>query len=170
MAMSANYSQTNTTVVSTVDGVTELTDDDDKVFGNPWDNTDPFTSAYTRKMMSYAFICYIRQAILFMGIPGNAICCAVFVKQGLSDRINLLLFWLAVIDFGHLSLQFPSSIACYTTDRVLIHNVEMVVYAQISRMFIASGKISGNLVVVMSVERCLHVVIPFRARRLLTYR
>ncbi|KAL8578068.1 hypothetical protein ACOMHN_019784 [Nucella lapillus] len=88
----------------------------------------------------------------------------------MMGRINLLLFWLAVIDFVHLSLQFPSSIACYTTDRVLIHNVDMVVNAKLSKMFIASRVISGNLVVVMSVERCLHVVIPFRARRLMAYR
>ncbi|KAL8578064.1 hypothetical protein ACOMHN_019780 [Nucella lapillus] len=156
--------------MSTVDGVTELTDDDGKAVGRPWDTSDPFVDVYTRVLVVTVFKCYVRQATLLIGVPGNAICCVVFWKQGLSDRINLLLFWQAVIDFLHLALQVPTMITCYSSDSILNNNVDIILSTKIIRMYVACGAISGVLAVVMSVERCLHVVFPIRARRLLTYR
>ncbi|KAL8558168.1 hypothetical protein ACOMHN_035473 [Nucella lapillus] len=89
--------------------------------------------------------------------------------QGVKDRINLLLFWLAVTDGLSLTLQLPMKTTCYLSDPTLIHNVHVIVNAKLARMYLCCSFISGTLIVVMSVERCLSVVMPLKARRLLTY-
>ncbi|KAL8578054.1 hypothetical protein ACOMHN_019770 [Nucella lapillus] len=105
--------------ISSSSAGTELTHDDGKAVGRPWDTSDPFVSAYTRDLIVTVFKCYIRHIILYIGIPGNIICCVVFWK--------------------------------------------------VIRLYVACGTVSGNLNMVMSVERCLLVVTPFKARRLLSY-
>ncbi|KAL8578231.1 hypothetical protein ACOMHN_040992 [Nucella lapillus] len=169
MAVSANHSQTDGPVVGTEDGASELGDAGMAV-GRPWDTSDPFFSAQTRELLKTVFKCYIQQVISWIGVLGNLTCCVVFWKQGLSDRINLLLFWLAVIDFINLASMLPFTLTCYSSDVILINNINVIVHTKINRIYVTCGYISGTLIVVMSVERCLHVVIPFKARRLLTYR
>ncbi|XP_076455769.1 uncharacterized protein LOC143290303 [Babylonia areolata] len=136
----------------------------------PWDTSDPFFSVHTRELMKLIFKCCIRQAIIFFGIPGNVLCCLVFWKQGLSDRINLLLFWLAVVDLINLTSQLSTKCACYFTDPIQIHNFSVVINATVTHIYLWAGFVSGALVVVMSVDRCLFVTMPLKARNLLTYR
>ncbi|KAL8604973.1 hypothetical protein ACOMHN_028601 [Nucella lapillus] len=169
IVVSANHSQTDSPVVSAVDGVTEL-GDAGRAVGRPWDTSDPFFTAETRNLIRIIFSCGIHPVVLYPGILANLTCCVVFWKQGLSDRINLLLFWLAVADCLHLASRIQTSITCYSSDNILIQQVVIIADAKINIIYAACGFISGNLIVVMSVERCLHVVIPFKARRLLTYR
>ncbi|KAL8576082.1 hypothetical protein ACOMHN_001432 [Nucella lapillus] len=132
--------------------------------------TKVFFSAHTREVLITVFKCYLRQLIVFLGIPGNIISCLVFFKQGLSDRIHLLLFWLAVADLTNLATQLLFSPACYLTDPGLAVNWDTVFHAKIVYINLWAGFVSGTLVVVMSVDRCLFVVMPLKARRLLTYR
>ncbi|KAL8605621.1 hypothetical protein ACOMHN_066862 [Nucella lapillus] len=164
MAVSANHSLTDGPGVSTEDGASELGDAGMAV-GRPWDTSDPVFSAQTRDVVKLVCRCYIQQVIFCIGIPANLIC-----MQGLSDRINHLLFWLAVADCLLLVCRIYSIIFCYSSDNILINNVDVIANATINRFYVVCGYISGTLIVVMSVERCLHVVIPFKARRLLTYR
>ncbi|KAL8589781.1 hypothetical protein ACOMHN_020784 [Nucella lapillus] len=172
--MSANNAHTNnSTALTTAGWVTERGGGGGgggQVVGNPWDSSDPYISAHTRDLMLSVLKCYLQQIISVIGILGNALCCVVFWKQGLSDRINLLLFWLAAIDLVNLAVQLPAFLTCYTSDWVLINNVTILINAKMGRIYMACGIVSGCLIVVMSVERCLFVVIPFKARRLLTYR
>ncbi|KAL8604652.1 hypothetical protein ACOMHN_013432 [Nucella lapillus] len=37
----------------------------------PWDNSDPFTSYSTRILLQRVLKCYVRQAVVFVGIPAN---------------------------------------------------------------------------------------------------
>ncbi|KAL8569088.1 hypothetical protein ACOMHN_054234 [Nucella lapillus] len=46
----------------------------------PWDTSDPFFSASTRVLLQRVLKCYFRQPIVFVGISGNFLCCAVFLK------------------------------------------------------------------------------------------
>ncbi|XP_076455529.1 putative G-protein coupled receptor B0563.6 [Babylonia areolata] len=114
--------------------------------------------------------CYLRQSVIFLGIPGNMLSCAVFSKQGLSDRINLLLFWLAVADLTNLVTQLMFNPSCYLSDGVQAHNWDTVFHAKIVYINLWSAFVSGILIVIMSVDRCLSVAVPLKARRLLSHR
>ncbi|KAL8616450.1 hypothetical protein ACOMHN_041053 [Nucella lapillus] len=135
-----------------------------------WDSSDPFFTSQAREKIKDIVKCYIHIYLIYIGIPGNIVCCLVFWKQGLSDRINLLLFWLAVIDFFNLATQLPVKIPCYLSDKIFVSNLYVIANAKIIRVNFWCGFVSGTLIVVMSVDRCLSVVMPLRARRLLTYR
>ncbi|KAL8573034.1 hypothetical protein ACOMHN_010464 [Nucella lapillus] len=137
---------------------------------NPWDTSDPFISHTTRILMQRVLKCYVRQAIVFVGIPGNLLCCLVFFKQGLSDKINLLLFWLAVVDLSSLLSQLLLMPRCYLTDKVQVSN--WAVIDNIKTVYVGwwLGHLSGILIVVVSVHRCLSVALPLKAKRLLGYR
>ncbi|KAL8623475.1 hypothetical protein ACOMHN_015683 [Nucella lapillus] len=65
--------------LSSVDSLTE-TSDDSILAGFPWDNSDPIFSAKTRDIVTQVFDCYVHQAIAYVGIPANFICCVVFLK------------------------------------------------------------------------------------------
>ncbi|KAL8608188.1 hypothetical protein ACOMHN_016643 [Nucella lapillus] len=136
----------------------------------PWDTSDPFSSYGTRVLMQGVLRCYVRQAIVLIGIPANVMCLVVFFKQGLSDKINLLLFWLAVADQGNLLGQALLMPGCYLTDKTLQDNWEILVNFKISILSWWLGNLSGILIVIVSVNRCLSVVLPLRAKRLLGYR
>ncbi|KAL8573016.1 hypothetical protein ACOMHN_010446 [Nucella lapillus] len=137
---------------------------------NPWDTSDPFISHTTRILMQRVLKCYVRQAIVFVGIPGNLLCCLVFFKQGLSDKINLLLFWLAVVDLSSLLSQLLLMPRCYLTDKIQVSNWAVIDNIKTSYVGWWLGHLSGILIVVVSVHRCLSVALPLKAKRLLGYR
>ncbi|KAL8585795.1 hypothetical protein ACOMHN_037358 [Nucella lapillus] len=137
---------------------------------DPWDSSDPFFSASTRDLMQKVLKCYIRQLIVFVGIPGNLLCCAVFLKQGLSDKINLLLFWLAVSDLSVLLAQLFLMPGCYLLEPLQAANWDVISNTVIVPVTWAMILTSGTLVMFLSVDRCLSVVLPFRAKMLLNYR
>ncbi|KAL8573047.1 hypothetical protein ACOMHN_010477 [Nucella lapillus] len=91
-------------------------------------------------------------------------------QQGLSDKINLLLFWLAVADLSNLLSQLLLMPGCYLTDKIQALNWAVVVNTTISNVNWWLGNLSGILVVVVSVHRCLPVALPLKAKRLLGYR
>ncbi|XP_076434647.1 uncharacterized protein LOC143274659 [Babylonia areolata] len=75
-----------------------------------------------------------------------------------------------VVDLVNLATRTPSiAIAtCLTTSPSATS--ESLTTAKISKVYLWSTFVSGTLIVVMSVDRCLSVVMPFKARSLLTYR
>ncbi|KAL8608855.1 hypothetical protein ACOMHN_066031 [Nucella lapillus] len=149
--------------------VSNYSDGDPQSGLNPWDTSDPLFSHTTRILMQRVLKCYVRQAIVFMGIPGNVLCCVVFFKQGLSDKINLLLFWLAVADLSNLVSQVLLMPGCYLTDKVQAGNWAVIGNIKIGFVSWWLGNLTGTLIVVVSGHRCLSVALPFKARRLLGY-
>ncbi|KAL8588044.1 hypothetical protein ACOMHN_061210 [Nucella lapillus] len=149
-----------------------LTDfsDGPQQYSQPWDISDPFMSASTRDLLRRMLKCYIQQPIIFVGIPGNVLCCAVFLKQGLSDRINLLLFWLAVADLNNLMTQLMMMYDCYLVDPVLLTTMGAVYTTYIGPLTWWLAFASGAVTLLLSVDRCLSVALPFQAKRLLQYR
>ncbi|KAL8558638.1 hypothetical protein ACOMHN_022561 [Nucella lapillus] len=136
----------------------------------PWDVVDPFFTYAVRVLMQRLLKCYVRQFVVFVGIIGNGLCCAVFFQQGLTDRINLMLFWLAVADLGNLLSHMLLMPGCYLADVTQVNNWSVVVNAKISYINWWMGHLSGMLIVLVSVHRCLSVALPLKARSLLGYR
>ncbi|KAL8616151.1 hypothetical protein ACOMHN_066637 [Nucella lapillus] len=91
-------------------------------------------------------------------------------SQGLSDKINLLLFWLAVVDLSSLLSHLLMMPSCYLTDKIQVANWTVVNNIKTSHISWWLAHLSGILVVVVSVHRCLSVALPFKAKRLLGYR
>ncbi|KAL8580190.1 hypothetical protein ACOMHN_049250 [Nucella lapillus] len=157
--------------VSPMDLLVDLTTTDGSLpESRPWDNSDPFFSASTRDLLQKILKCYVRQMIVFVGIPGNVLCCVVFFKQGLGDRIRLLLFWLAVADLTNLTLQLLFMPGCYLLDHVQINNWSTIVTGKLGFLNWWVSHASGILIVVVSVDRCLSVALPLKAKILLNYR
>ncbi|XP_076455793.1 allatostatin-A receptor-like [Babylonia areolata] len=155
---------------STVASLADFVSDTPTPDPRPYENSDPFISSDTMYLIRSIFKCYVRQLLAFLGVPGNVVSCAVFFKQGLSDRINLLLFWLAVADLVHMASHLFFVPSCYLSDKIDDYNWAAVTDAKVTSIKDWSTFVSGSLIMIMSVDRCLSVVIPLKARRLLTYR
>ncbi|KAL8608125.1 hypothetical protein ACOMHN_016580 [Nucella lapillus] len=88
----------------------------------------------------------------------------------MSDKINLLLFWLAVVDLSSLLSQLLLMPRCYLTDKVQVGNWAVIDNIKTAYVGWWLGHLSGILIVVVSVHRCLFVALPLKAKRLLGYR
>ena len=109
---------------------------------------------------------------MILGMPGNVLNAVVFFRQGLKDRVTLMLFILAIVDFLSLFLYFSINVACFIDplDPVLAWNVETLQYPQVLYLNLLVGCLSVALVTVLSVDRCVAITWPLKAPRLLTYR
>ena len=109
---------------------------------------------------------------MILGMPGNVLNAVVFFRQGLKDRITLMLFVLAIVDFFNLFFYFSFNVSCFIQplDPVLALNVKMLQYAQVLYLNMLAGCLSIALVTVLSVDRCVAITWPLKAPRLLTYR
>ena len=112
------------------------------------------------------------QVTTFLGMPCNALNAVVFFHQGLRDRITLMLFVLAIVDFLNLFFFFSMNVACFvqSSDPVLAWNIEKLQYVHVMYLNIIAGCLSIALVTVLSVDRCVAIAWPLKAPRLLTYR
>ena len=106
------------------------------------------------------------------GMPCNVLNAVVFFRQGLKDRVTLMLFVLAVVDFFNLFFHFSVNVSCFIDplDPVLAWNVEKLQYPQVLYLNLMTGCLSIALVTVLSVDRCVAITWPLKAPRLLTYR
>ncbi|KAL8570091.1 hypothetical protein ACOMHN_033770 [Nucella lapillus] len=140
---------------------------------SPYD-ADPLVSAHARYISKNVFECGVQPLIIVVGIPGNVICCIVFVLQGLKDRIHLLLFSLAGVDLINLLSQFVPRLSCLLRwgwgDVEGADHWDSITNVYLATLSRWSGFVSGILIVVMSVDRCLSVTLPLKAARILTYR
>ena len=109
---------------------------------------------------------------MIVGMPCNVLNAVVFFRQGLKDRITLMLFVLAIVDFFNLFFYFSMNVSCFIQllDPVLAWNVEALQYAQVLYLNLMTGLLSITLVTVLSVDRCVAITWPLKAPRLLTYR
>ena len=109
---------------------------------------------------------------MILGMPGNVLNAVVFFRQGLKDRVTLMLFILAIVDFFNLLFYFSMNVSCFIQpfDVVLAWNVKMLQYPQVLYLNLLTGYLSIALVTVLSVDRCVAITWPLKAPRLLTYR
>ncbi|KAL8570521.1 hypothetical protein ACOMHN_008878 [Nucella lapillus] len=91
-------------------------------------------------------------------------------KQGLGDRIQLLLFWLAVADLLNLTCQLLMTGACYLQgDPGLLQSWTVIASTKVNYTATWTNSVAGGLILIMSVDRFFTVAFPFRARSLLTF-
>ena len=109
---------------------------------------------------------------MILGMPGNVLNAVVFFRQGLKDRVTLMLFILAIVDFFNLLFYFSMNVSCFIHpfDVVLAWNVKMLQYPQVLYLNLLTGYLSIALVTVLSVDRCVAITWPLKASRLLTYK
>lgn len=72
----------------------------------PWDSPDNLVSAATERLVDRVKAAVVVPLCFFIGGAGNCLNMAVFLKQGLRERINMCLFTLALLDFVYLSFAF----------------------------------------------------------------
>ena len=134
----------------------------------PWNNPHNLISLEVEQLFYRIKAGIIIPVLFLVGFPTNCINMAVFLKQGLKERINLCLFSLALIDLIYLSAVFvfyAEQICSQFTDgerygpvyRYMVHN-------RITTLF-GFGYMDMLLVALVSTERCICVLFPLRAQR-----
>lgn len=120
-------------------------------------------------------VCYsgLIPLLCVISVPANVLNCLVFWRQGLQERMNLCLLCLALVD----SLYAGCSFALYSVNVFIRFHDEIVSEEYSAKIFVyLRGAIYGFrttsqcITMVIAVERCLCVVYPLQAARLLKTR
>ena len=134
----------------------------------PWDNPHNLISMETEHLFDRIKSAILVPALYLIGLPANCINMAVFFKQGLKERINFCLFSLAVVDLICLTeifmihaeriyTQFTNGQRMGTIHRYMVNNNVIGLYGFLyGSMFLSA---------IISVERCICVLFPLRAKR-----
>lgn len=105
-----------------------------------------------------------------LGVATNTMNCLVFSRQGLRDRMNLCLFMLSLVDCAfclcacvHSTVSILHYLAMFGVGEE--QNTKQAVY--LTGVMYAFRATSGCYTMVISVERCFCVLLPFRATSLI---
>ena len=133
----------------------------------PWDNPNNLISLEAEQLFDRIKATVILPLLFFVGFPANCINMAVFFKQGLKERINLCLFSLALVDLSCLSLTFVFHAERLYTQFTNGDRIGVVYrYMLNNNLFGLGGIVYGPmfLSVVISIERCICVLFPMKAK------
>lgn len=128
----------------------------------PWDNPNNVISLETYTTISIVSNCILYPVLFLVGVPTNVLSCMVFWRQGLSDRMNLCLFCLAVVDMLYLIvliIQAASTVVSFVDEVV---GAEYYAKSLIYCLGVGWGfkAASGCISMVIAMERCFCVVRP----------
>ncbi|XP_076458497.1 uncharacterized protein LOC143292199 [Babylonia areolata] len=137
----------------------------------PWDNPDNLISQETEKAVDTAVGAVCLPVLFLLSVPCNVLNMAVFWKQGLSERINLCLFCLSLVDFLHMVNSFFVNV-----DRLYPPFIEPI--GPVLQFIIQHNLVgfrgftwlSGYISMLIACERCLCVVSPLRSHAVLKTR
>ncbi|XP_070194100.1 probable G-protein coupled receptor frpr-1 [Littorina saxatilis] len=137
----------------------------------PWDNPDNVLSLDTQFTITQIMSLFIVTTST-LGVVLNLLNCVVYAKLGLRDRINLLLFSLAVAD-GAVSvcmllytLEVCSSL--FLDGGIQPHcPILSAVTNNGGATLYSFTYVSGFVSTLIACERCLCITFPFKAKRLL---
>ena len=118
------------------------------------------------RLKVHLFVLLLSARILGQG--QRPVCCLCCLQQGLRDRINILLFSLAVADLMNLVTQLLQNMTCFM-DSVDSANWNVLMTPQVFYLSRYANFVSGMLIVVMAVDRCLSVTLPMKASRILSF-
>lgn len=127
----------------------------------------------TRQLIETICFSGVTTLLCLVGIPGNAINCTVFSRQGLRDRMNLCLFSLALVDLCYLLCSFVMySLPSFVKLSNELFGDEFHLKTVIALVGVSNGfrSTSSFVNMLIAVERCVCVVIPFRASTLIKTR
>ncbi|XP_076460134.1 uncharacterized protein LOC143293112 [Babylonia areolata] len=137
----------------------------------PWDNPDNIVSQETEKAVETAVGAVCLPVLFLLSVPCNVLNMAVFWKQGLSERINLCLFCLSLVDFLHVLNRFVVNVdrlrPPFTEDIGPVF--EFIVNNRLVG-FRTFTVLSGFYSMLIACERCLCVVSPLRSQTILKTR
>nr|KAG5690235.1 hypothetical protein BaRGS_026687 [Batillaria attramentaria] len=103
-----------------------------------------------------------------MGVFTNVTTLVVLAVQGLKDSVNISLFALTLSDLAYVVTLLPGQQHCFYVAEDSSVNQEFIPHGV---MFGAAfSKVSAGITALISVERCLCVMLPLNVRRLVTYR
>ena len=133
----------------------------------PWDSPNNLVSFQTEYLFDRIKSAVIIPALFLVGFPSNCINMAVFFKQGLKERINFCLFSLALVDViclmeifmvnvERIYTQFTNGERMGPVQRYMVNNNVIGLY----------GFLYGSMLLyaVISVERCICILFPLRAK------
>nr|KAG5686920.1 hypothetical protein BaRGS_020729 [Batillaria attramentaria] len=122
----------------------------------------------TLLLLEKVVMCYVNVVLLTVGVPTNILNAIVFYRQGLRDRMNLCLFSLSIVDMFCVLIWFLLGSFClvghYLEDFRDLWKWQVRKYLRgFHRGFYYS---SGCLTMIVAVERCICVALPFKAQSL----
>ncbi|KAL8582909.1 hypothetical protein ACOMHN_057062 [Nucella lapillus] len=132
-------------------------------------NLDP-VSQETVALVTDVLSCHVNPIIGACGIVGNLLNILVFLTQKRNQPINSLLLVLAVVDACFLVFVNLYFVTCYirSYDVIAARNFSILTLPHVMWIGITLSRISSMLTVVISVERCLVVMMPLKAKVLVT--
>ncbi|KAK7112860.1 probable G-protein coupled receptor 139 [Littorina saxatilis] len=111
--------------------------------------------------------------ICFLGVPVNVLNCVVFFKQGLRERINMLLFCLAIVDCIVDVFLFVSTIEYFYTQvqgNFQINGPLVTFITNYGSIVYGAVYVSGFITTLISFERCICITHPLVAKHALKTR
>ncbi|KAL8568438.1 hypothetical protein ACOMHN_064321 [Nucella lapillus] len=131
----------------------------------PCDNPRNVVSPFVAEIVDLVVYAGIFPVLVTCGVITNVINMAVFARQGLSDRIRLCLFSLAVSDIGFLLfLMCGKSYALISQVDPVAGNLWLQQHnGPVLGNYLAFLSISNTVTAIIAVERCRCVVSPFKA-------
>ncbi|XP_076456366.1 uncharacterized protein LOC143290737 [Babylonia areolata] len=134
----------------------------------PCDNPGNIVSPFVAETMDLVVYAGIFPALVTSGVITNVINMAVFARQGLSDRIHLCLFSLAVSDTGFLLfLMCGKSYALISLLDPVAGNYWLQRHnGPVLGSYLAFLAISNTITALIAVERCICILSPLKAAQI----
>ncbi|XP_076454448.1 uncharacterized protein LOC143289334 [Babylonia areolata] len=130
---------------------------------------DPVSRA-TVDVVNNILTCYVNPAVGACGVVGNLFNIIIFLVQKRSQPVNSLLLVLALVDTCYLVLANAEVVACVMRryDVIAARNFTILTFPHVIWIFIALSRVSSMLTVVIAVERCVVVMMPLKAKMIVT--
>ncbi|KAL8623536.1 hypothetical protein ACOMHN_051146 [Nucella lapillus] len=134
----------------------------------PWNHPGNVVSWQTEELFYKVCSGLLIPLFFIFGTPANVLNMVVFYKQGLKERINFCLFFLALVDILHLTPLFIFQVehinSWFTGE---LRNGEIYRFMRNNNLlgFYGFGYGSMLLAAVISTERCVCVLFPLTVQR-----
>lgn len=138
-----------------------------------WQNVQNTSTKYILQLVESVWFAGVTTVVCLIGIPTNVLNCIVFWRQGLRDRMTLCLFSLAFMETGHLScdlILYSASFLVMFFDKTLGEEIYLNTIVALFGVLNGFRLTSGCVGIIISVERCLCVLLPLRAHTLIKTR
>ncbi|KAL8595121.1 hypothetical protein ACOMHN_019159 [Nucella lapillus] len=134
----------------------------------PWNHPGNLVSWQTEELFYKICGGLLIPLFFIFGTPANVLNMVVFYKQGLKERINFCLFFLALVDILHLTPVFifrSEHMLSWFSDEVRDDEIFRFMMNNNMIGFYGFGYGSMLLAAIISTERCACVLFPLTAQR-----
>ncbi|KAL8573484.1 hypothetical protein ACOMHN_047755 [Nucella lapillus] len=134
----------------------------------PWNHPGNLVSWQTEELFYKICSGLLIPLFFIFGTPANVLNMVVFYKQGLKERINFCLFFLALVDILHLTPVFifqAEHLTSWFTNDLRNGKIYRFMLNNYLVGFYGFGYGSMLLAAIISTERCVCVLFPLTAQR-----